>query len=184
MTESIASFRTLYRRQKDMHDATLLSTEKTFEIEAICTGLIGKYGYGKNFDFQGVFNDHNIRYLENERVVEAASIHFKKSPVILVPDYGTKRFRDHLKGHELGHVLLGHKGELSEVQKTSREHEAEYFSHKILGSYSFFWKTLQTIDWVLRDEKTDPYRAYKKEYEADKERYLLKLIKMADAESQ
>lgn len=162
----------LIKNFRNKVNATLVSDARKQEISGLCRELSEEYPVNGNFDFDRAFVDYNVHYVEDEEFMG----HSAFGPVddqyyIFVHPYGTTRFREYIKMHELGHIVLDHDDKLDTEYK---EHEAEFFTRRIVGNYPLLWMTLQSIGVVLHlmIKHHDNFE----EHLRDKDAYNLKVI--------
>ena len=165
----------LMRNFRNKAKATLVSDDRKKEISDLCEGLISKYRSNGKFDFNKTFSDYNVNYIEDEKVMDISAL----GPIdgqhyIFTHPYGTAKFREYYKMHELGHIILGHNGN-TKLDTEYKEHETEFLTRSIVGNYSLLWITIQSTGLVIH-LMTDHKENYE-EHNKDKESYYFKTIK-------
>ncbi len=154
----------------------LVSSERKEELEIICLALREKYSQSEIFDFNRAFFDYNVTYCEDEAVVNPTTLLMKDdTSFMLLHPFGTMRYRNNIKAHELGHIVLNHKIDENPDEKYI-EQEADFFARKLIGNYSSIRETIQTVGFMIHVsvEHTKQFERYYKDPELYLAKYLVK----------
>jgi|TARA_B100001971_G_C18142042_1_gene510918 hypothetical protein len=166
-----AQFIQILRKRAEVQ---LISPERKRELEGICLELRERYQTDGTFDFEAVFSDYNICYMEDERIFDPRTCGLKDGRYfMLLHPFGDQKYKDHIKAHELGHVVLNHQPD-EEPKEGRIEQEANFFAGKLIGNYSIRSNAAWTMSLVLhelREHQQDFQR-----YSDDPDLYIARII--------